>query len=280
MAEFNDLFEFDVNQAYFDRVEFNARTKYETEFPEEWERWKKRNTVTKPTSEWYEEIAALYEARAELFGSDPIVGDLMQQRRNILQPYKVGGRIKPQYLSQVEIDQLSEIEARLEEIFESKSKSRFGLSQEEKKLSRELSDKLKQISSLQLSDSYNDTFERKVKSLFEHKNSIIAAESKLAEARSKGDKKAIEEAEEDLIFEETQFSTQEDEFSKWFNMHHENKYQSIIDGYDIRNNRVPRNYNYEKLPASSVREKYMETVPHPKYKIKRLKESSKNPNFL
>jgi hypothetical protein len=280
MAEFNDLFEFDVNQAYFDRMEFNARTKYETEFPEEWEKWKKRNTVTRPTSEWYEELTALYEARADLFGSDPEISDLMQQRRNILSPYKIGGRIKPQYLSQIEIDQISEIDARIEDIIEAKSKSGGTLTADEKRASREISDAIKRIASLQLSESYNDAFEVKVKSLFEHKNSIISAETKLAEARTKGDKKAIDEAEEELIFEETQFGIQEAAFEKWYNMHHENKYQSILTGYDIRNNRVPKSYNYEKMPAPAVKEQYMETVPHPKYKIKRLKESSKNPDFL
>lgn len=280
MAEFNDLFEFDVNQAYYDRMEFNARTKYEAEFPEEWERWKKRNTVERPTSEWYEEMASLYEARAELFGTDPEIGDLMQRRRNILSPYKIAGRIKPQYLSQVEIDELSEIDARMEAIIESKTKAGGTLSAEEKRASREISQALKRLYTLQLSESYNDAFESKVKSLFEHKNSIIKAETNLAEARSKGDRKAIEEAEEALIFEETQFAIQEGIFEKWYNMHHENAYQSILTGYDIRNNRTPKNYNYERLPAPAVREQYMETVPHPKYKIKRLKESSKNPNFL
>ena len=280
MAEFNNLFEFDVNQAYFDRVEFNARTKYETEFPDEWEKWKKRNTVTRPTSEWYEEMASLYEARAELFGSDPEISDLMQKRRDILSPYKIGGRIKPQYLSQVEIDNISEIDARIEAIIEAKTKTGSTLSAEEKRASREITDAIKRLSTLQLSESYNDAFEAKIKSLFEHKNSIIAAETKLAEARTKGDKKAIEEAEEELIFEETQFGTQEAIFESWYNMHHENKYQSILTGYDIRNNRVPKSYNYEKLPAPAVKEQYMETVPHPKYKIKRLKESSKNPDFL
>lgn len=280
MAEFNNLFEFDVNQSYYDRMEFNARTKYETEFPEEWEKWKKRNTVTRPKSEWYEELAALYEARAELFGSDPEITDLMQQRRNILNPYKIGGRIKPQYLSQVEIDELSLLDAKIEDVISSKSKTAGRLSPEEKKRSSDITQSIKRIVALKLSDSYNEAFEVKVKSLYAHKNSIIEAENKLAVARTSGDKKAIEEAEEALIFEERQFGQQEVDFEKWYNMHHDNKYDSILTGYDIRNNRQPKNYNYEKMPAPAVEQEYMETVPHPKYKIKRLKETSKNPDFL
>jgi len=278
--EFNSLFEFDTNQAFFDRMQFNAKSRYESEHPELWEKWKKDNTVNRPTSEWYEELSALYEARAAIFGSDPQIADLMQKRRDILSPYKIGGRIKPQYLSQSEIDSLSEIDAEIESIIEQNSKSGGTLTADEKKASREITDAIKRISSLQLSESYNDTFESKVKSLYAHQRSIIDAENKLATARTAGDKKAIEDAEEALIFEETQYGMQEAEFETWYNMHHENKYQSILSGYDIRNNRVPKNFNFEKLPAATVKDQYMETVPHPKYKIKRLKESSKNPEFL
>ena len=280
LDEFNDLFEFDTNDAFFERMRFNAKTKYEQDHPAEWEKWKKLNEVVKPTSEWYEELSDLYEQRAELFGSDPEISDLMQQRRDILSPYKIGGRIKPQFMNQADIDALSEIDAQIESLMAAKTNSGTKLSAEEKKASREITDKINRISSLQLSDSYNDTFELKLKSLQASQQSIVEAENKLAIARTSGDKAAIEEAEKDVIFYEEQFQKAEVEFEAYYTMHHDNKYTSITTGYDIRNNRVPKNFNFEKLPALTVRDQYMETVPHPKYKIKRLKESAKNPDFL
>jgi hypothetical protein len=280
LDEFNDLFEFDTNDAFFQRMRFNAQTKYEQDHPAEWEKWKKTNEVSKPTSEWYEELSALYEARAEIFGSDPEIAELMQQRRDLLSPYKIGGRIKPQFLNQADIDALSDIDAKLETIIESKTNSGLKLTADEKKASREITDQINKISSLQLSESYNDTFELKLKSLLATQRSVLEAENSLAVARTTGDKKVIEEAEKDVIFYEEEFEKAEVQFEAWYNMHHDNKYVSINTGYDIRNNRVPKNYNFEKLPALTVRDKYMETVPHPKYKIKRLKESAKNQDFL
>jgi hypothetical protein len=280
LDEFNELFEFDTNDAFFERMRFNAQTKYEQDHPAEWEKWKKLNEVVKPTSEWYEELASLYEARAEIYGSDPEIADLMQQRRDILSPYKIGGRIKPQFMNQADIDALSEIDANIETVIERNSASGTRLTAEQKKASREITDQINKISSLQLSDSYNDTFELKLKSLFASQRSILEAENALAVARTSGDKKVIEEAEKDVIFYEEEFEKAEVQFESWYNMHHDNKYVSVTTGYDIMNNRVPKSYNFEKLPAIPVRDKYMETVPHPKYKIKRLKESAKNQDFL
>ena len=34
---------------------------------------------------------------------------------------------------------------------------------------------------------------------------------------------------------------------------------------------VPKSFNYQRLPAPSVASTYTESVPHPKYKIKKLK---------
>jgi hypothetical protein len=73
----------------------------------------------------------------------------------------------------------------------------------------------------------------------------------------------------------------EKEFEKYYNQFHEQAYESILDSEeDILKKMVAKSFNYQRLPAPSAAAEYTETVPHPKYKIKRLKESSYNPDFL
>jgi hypothetical protein len=61
-------------------------------------------------------------------------------------------------------------------------------------------------------------------------------------------------------------------FKNWYEKTHYNKYQSIRTGYDTKSNKVPKSFNFERLPSSTVADKYMETVPNPKYyKLKRLR---------
>jgi hypothetical protein len=280
IEEFNNLFEFDTNFAFYERRKANAIAKFQ-EHPELLKKWFEDNTVTKPTSEWYEELSALYESRAEIFGSDPAVGDLLQKRSEILRPHKVSGILQSRFITEEESEMIAEIEAQLESIFEGKTFDMSTLTEEQKAKSKIIKQEIDRIASLQLTKSYINVRDAKVKSLYNSKKLLVKSQLELEKAKIKKDAAEITEKTKSVIFYEGEFDKEEKEFEKWYNQFHEQKYESILDSEeDIFKKMVPKSFNYQRLPAPSVASTYTESVPNPKYKIKKLKESSYNPNFL
>ena len=280
MEEFNNLFEFDTNFAFYERRKANAIAKYQ-EHPELLKKWYADNTVTRPTSQWYDELSALYEARAEIFGSDPAVSDLIKQRSEILKPHKVAGILQSQFVTEEEADQIADIEAQLESIFEGKTLDMSKFTPEEIQRSKQIKEQINRIASLQLSKSYINSRDAKIKALNSSKKLLIKAQLDLEKAEASKDAAAIDNATKDVIFYEGQFDIEEKKFEKWYNQFHQQPYQSILDSEeDIYKRTIAKSFNYQRLPAPGVATEYTETVPHPKYKIKKLKESSYNPDFL
>ena len=280
MEEFNNLFEFDTNFAFYERRKANAIAKYQ-EHPELLKKWYADNTVTRPTSQWYDELSALYEARAEIFGSDPAVSDLIKQRSEILKPHKVAGILQSQFVTEEEADQIADIEAQLESIFEGKTLDMSKFTPEEIQRSKQIKEQINRIASLQLSKSYINSRDAKIKALNSSKKLLIKAQLDLEKAEASKDAAAIDNATKDVIFYEGQFDIEEKKFEKWYNQFHQQPYQSILDSEeDIYKRTIAKSFNYQRLPAPGVAAEYTETVPHPKYKIKKLKESSYNPAFL
>jgi hypothetical protein len=280
MEEFNNLFEFDTNFAFYERRKANAIAKFQ-EHPELLKKWYADNTVTRPTSEWYEELSALYEARAEIFGSDLAVSELIKQRSEILKPHKVAGILQSQFITEEESEKIAEIEAQLESIFEGSTFDMSTLTEEQKQKSKAIKEQITRISSLQLTKSYINSRDAKIKSLYNSKKLLVKAQIALEKARDTKDPAAIDDAVKEVIFYEGQFNNEETVFQRWYNQFHEQAYESILDSEeDIHKKMVAKSFNYQRLPAPSVAAEYTETVPHPKYKIKKLKESSYNPDFL
>ena len=333
MDEFNELFEFDTNFSYYERMRNNAISKYKDTHPEEWAKWQKTNEIVRPTKRpelpenlgqgdnvmyldqiftvinqrpegsvelmsretgevvvaqrkdleslsWYERLSILYEQRSQLLTGDPEVDELSKERAKILSQYKIGGRLQPKFMSEDDIKRLDEIEGMLEMIFETKKNSGEKLSKEQRQQLAQISAVINNLVDKKLSQGYTDVFESKRKVLYGAQSELIKAENDLAIAKTKGDSAAIKEAQTVLNKAETNFGKEEKDFRKWYDLHHNNKYVSILTGYDVRQNALPKSYNMERLPPATLHSQYMEIVPHPKYKIKKLKESAKNPDFL
>lgn len=278
MEEFNNLFEFDTNYAFYERREKNAIARFQ-EHPELLKKWYQDNTVTKPKPEWYEELSDLYEQRAALFGEDLAVTDLIKERSAILRPHKVAGILQSQHVSSEEIIELEAIDAQLESIFEGKAK--VDLSPDQLQQNALIKDQINRISAPQLTASYLRTRDGKIKSLYNAKKLLVAAEIALEKAETSKDAALIKIATDTVVFYSGQFSNEETIFERWYNDFHQFAYESILDSEeDIHKKMIAKSFNYQKLPAPSVAAQYNETVPHPKYKIKKLKESSYNPDFL
>lgn len=329
LDEFNDLFEYDVNEAYYKRMRNNAEDRYKVEFPDIWEKWKRENEVTRwtgrpalpeiiPTYEkvvyedqyyffieqrpggavelmsetgekvvvmrkdiqsmnWYEKRADLFNQRAQLYGENPSITALIEERNSILRPHR-DGYLRPQYLTEDEISRLDAIEAEIEDIIENTPKAKLeeGDWAEAKRIKVELNNLVRK----ELNPEYLRAFNDKTEKLFTAQRLMFEAEAALSQAEAAGDKKAIKEAAEKLAFHETHFGTYEKQYESWYNKHHMGKYRSILTGFNPETERMPKNYNFESVPADTIREDYAETHPHPKYKVKRLKESSYNPDFM
>jgi len=271
LDELDNLYEFDTNDNYFRVMEKNARVRF-SDSPEKLDKWYKDNTVTRPTADWYDQLNELYDQRSEIVSSDPTIKELIDRKKKIMGPYKNAGRFNPKYLTDEEISELDGIEAEIEDIIEGKKTEKSTLDKEDRKKVAEISAEIRKLVSFQLNPNYIEEFDTQYRLLQTAFNEMNNAQSNLAVARTKGVAEEIEEAENNVIFSVRRFGEVENSFRNWYEKTHYNKYQSIATGYDIKANKVPKSFNFERLPSSTVADKYMETVPNPKYyKLKRLR---------
>ena len=270
LEEFDNLYEFDTNENHYNVMKKNALVRF-SDSPEKLAKWFKDNTVTRPTSEWYETINELYDQRAEISQGDPAIKELIDAKKKIMAPYKNSGRFNPKFLTDEEISELDGIEAEIEDIIAGKKTEKSTLSKEELKRVAEISSEIRKLISDKLNPIYIEEFDTQYRLLKTAFNEMNNTQSKLAVARTKGVASEIEEAEDNVIAAVKRFGEVENTFKNWYEKNHYNKYQSIRTGYDI-NNKVPKSFNFERLPSATVADKYMETVPNPKYyKLKRLR---------
>ena len=229
---------------------------------------------------WYEELNLLYEERAAIVSNNPKVDELMKERRGIMSPYKVAGSFRPKNMSEADVTRLDEIEGELEDIFEA-SKASNTLSGAQIGALKNISQRIESLAKKEISKGYTEVFDNRLSVLKRSYKEMLDIENQLSILLTNaGDKEEIKKAEEALTKAESNFGKEEDEFRAWYNLHHIDKYKSITTGHDTRQFRQPKTYNYERVPTTSAQKKYMEKIPHPKYKIKKIKESAKNPDFL
>ena len=115
--------------------------------------------------------------------------------------------------------------------------------------------KLKEMSQNKLKPIYIEEFDTQYRLLKTAFNEMNNTQSNLAVARTKGVASEIEEAENNVIAAVKRFGEVENTFKNWYEKTHYNKYQSIRTGYDTKSNKVPKSFNFERLPASTVADK-------------------------
>lgn len=273
---FNDLYEYDTNDAYFKRLEANAKLQFADD-PVRLEKWYQEKTVSRPTEEWYSKLTELSEARAKYYEADPRIKDLLSEKSELLRPYKTGGRINPKYLTDEDIAEVERIDSEIDQIIEENrnSPNKVKLSFDEQNEINKINRELNSLKTKQLSPRYTQEFDERTRNLYSAYARMTEADNRLAEARTKGDKELIADAEERLQTSAKSFKNLEDEYKVWYEKNHTTKYVSITTGYNIRSFKKVRSFNFETLPHPNVAEQYMETVPNPKYfKIRRLRKEN------
>ena len=280
MDSLKDMYEFDIDQNYFERSEKMAISAF-ANHPELLEKWYKNNTVDKPTDEWYAELERLYNLRAEIFGSNPRMKELIDAKNRILRPHKIAGRIDSRFLNKDEVEMLDEIYTEMDAIVE--STPALELADSIKQASIQISNDIKAISEKRLSTRYEDAFNEKYKALTDRlvdvRTKEMILQKKLAEGAPTNE---VTDAEKEYNISLRNFNNLETEFASWFNNNHDGTYVSIASGnVDLRTNRKPKRFNLELVPTASAAIQYMQKgVPHPKYGVRVLKAEVNNPDFL
>jgi len=271
LEQLNDLYEYGLNDDAYLRAENDAKIRFSDD-PERLNVWYKTNSVTRPKSEWYEKTNELYEERAQIYGnSNDEIKDLADRKRKIMLPYKQNGRFNPKFLSFEEIQELDQIEARIEDIIEESSRLSKGqnkLDPADRKRAQEIRDELSRLVSGQINPLYQEEFDQRYRVLKKEFEMFIEADSKYSAINSGVSSLTEDEknqAKDEWISATMSFMRAERDFESWYNNNHLNKYQLLATGQDNVESRQPKSFNFEKLPNSSVAADYMETVPNPKY---------------
>jgi hypothetical protein len=271
LEKFDELYEFDTNENFFKVMEKNAQVRFSDD-RERLDKWYAENTVTRPTAEWYDQVNALYDERSQLLEGDPDIKLLIDRKKRIMAPYKNAGRFNPKYLTDEEIAELDGIEAEIDDIIEGKKTQKTTLTKEEKREIARITQEIRKLVSFEINPIYIKEFDTRYRILETAYNELAIAQSNLAVTRTKGVDADIAEAEDNVIFAVRRFGEVEASFQTWFEKNHYNKYESITVKKDLKAYKVPKSFNFERLPSATVADKYMETVPNPKYyKVKRLR---------
>ena len=275
LQELDELYEFDLNENAFKRAEAEARVRFADD-PERMKIWEQKNSVTRPNSAWYDEVSALYEERAELYGSDPQIQELMTQKRKIMAPYRINGRFNPKYLTDDEVLELNKIESYIENIIEENRKNSTGstLDEFQKQRANEITERLTKLVTPVLNPIYEEDFDQRYRVLTARYNELFVAEKALTtlDENPSSTQEELDNANSAFFQAVANLGTTEELFKMWYEKNHSDAYVSISVIQDHKNKRVPRSFNFEKLPSNSLSNQFMETVPNPKYyKIKRLR---------
>lgn len=269
----NDFYEYDVNVNYYTRQKYLAMTKYEGN-PEAMQKWLDENEITKPKMEWYEELSDLYEDLAAIYGKDQYVQDIMEKRRKILRKHKgPGGVLVTRFMSDADVEEYDDLSNFLEEYFA--SKERVLLSDLEIENAQIINAQISALKEEVVNPNYQKDFDMRYEKIVSTDEMIKNYESRIAAMESQGaSQEEIDKlrGEQDKL--EVQFARVEQEFKMWYNKNHTNTYKSYATGYKIKSFAQPKKFNMVTQPATAVADKYMETVPHPKYTKKRMKQDA------
>jgi len=282
ISKMNEYFDFDIDYLHFKRQEAQAISKYEGN-AEGLAEWYKDNQVTRPTGDkivngelvkgWYTVLGELYEELSFIYGEDLQLKDLLEQRSKLLRPHRVAGVLKPQYLSQDELDRYDEIQRAINEHIDSSPKTQ--LDDFSRETANEILSKINSIKEKRISDEYKKEFDTRTKHLRAKRKLVTDTETHLILLKNRNsDKEVIEKETKQLEKLTEAFYKTENEYKIWYNRNHIENYKSITTGYKLESfNEVnAKEFNFVVVPAKGVEEQYMETIPHPKYNKRTIKK--------
>jgi hypothetical protein len=273
---FNQLYKFVEDTNKYELAYQNAKIKYEIEDPEKWQKWLDKNTIVKPTDEWYTDLSALYDERNSVlsvyYADNPAISRLFEERKNLLAPHKVLGELKVKNLDENTILRLDEIEQEIAFIIETSSKTKIKMDPQDAQLLSEISVALDNMSTMSLVKDYTLQFKSKTKNLENKYFNYINASVKYQLEKDTAPLEKLAELESEYIMYENQFFTYEQEYKTWYENFHNISYKSIReDDHYFKDNKIPKSFNYQRTVSDSMKSEYMEEKPGARYRIKTLR---------
>jgi hypothetical protein len=273
---FNQLYKFVEDTNKYELAYQNAKIKYEIDDPEKWQKWLDRNTVVKPTDDWYKDLNTIYDERNAIlslyYGENPVLMDLFEERKNLLAPHKVLGELKIKNLDENTILRLDEIEVEINAITNSEGKPRIKMDPNDAQMLSDLSIALDKMSTVSLVKDYELQFKSKTRNLENKYSNYINASVAYQLERDSATPERLAELEADYLRYENQFYTYEAEFKNWYESFHSISYKSIREDENyFKDNKIPKGFNYQRTVSDEMKSVYMEEKPGGRYRIKTLR---------
>jgi hypothetical protein len=272
ISRLDEFYEYDIRYDYYQRQKSIALSKFQNN-PEELQRWMEENEITIAKKEWYEELSGLYEELSIYYGSDPVYKDMLDERNKILRKHKyVDGVLRPQYMSDEDVRKYDQIEKEIEEYKNSRKKTK--LDEDSVDAINDIFFKIERLKQKDKNKYYTQELDMRFEKLSNRLALVNEYDAQYASLIAKGvTGEELDNVKKLLTAYEVQFDKEESEYKKWYNKNHKNKYKSITKGYG-KSNADPKEFNYVTGPAEAVKEQYTETVPHPKYTKRRMKQDA------
>jgi hypothetical protein len=262
-------YSYEPNVFFFERIKSSKQIEYADD-PVAFKKWMELNTYKTPKQEYYDTLADLYDTLYNLLPNNEATQELREKQRTILRAYKRNGYVDTRFLSAEDIKLYEEIEQQLAEIREGSGSIMSGLSREEKDAVREIFDELNSMTATFVNPYYDRDYSSRIEAL-DQKLFIYNEAKRKSEAASGAEKAQLER---ETIQALENFYEEEKEFEAWYNMNHDNVYESKLLGKPL--NPAPKAFNFVRLPSDP---NMMEVKPSPKYSIRKLKEEAFNKKY-
>ena len=229
------FYDYEINYNYYNRLLNQKIVEYTNDNGViDWDavnKWKTENTIKRPSEEWHSQVSAIWDQIFAILGKqDPELTELQQKYRVIINQYKRQGIVDSRFFSQDDIQTIEEIETLMESIKSEKGK--YDLDIDDRTALSELYRQMDEIRMVVDNPFYRETFTNKYseveKSWFLYKQETDAKKKE---------------------FYLEQFLIKELEFTDWYNVNHQNKYQSKFQSKEPINP-IPKKFNTLSLPVN------------------------------
>jgi len=269
LEKMEKYYSYEPNTFFFERIKNSKMIEYADD-PVMFKKWMEMNTYKVPSDKYYETISDLYEQLYNILPKNPAMDELREKQRSILRSYKRNGFVDTRYLSAKDIKEYDDLNWQMQELKDGAGSVMRGLSSEDKEAVREIFDALNSMSASYINPYYDRDYTSRVEAL--DQKLFLYNEAKRKSEEASGEDKAQLERETLQALEN--FYEEEREFKTWYDLNHNNEYESKLTGGVL--NPDPKKFNYVTLPADTS---LLETRPSMKYSIRKLKDEAFNKDY-
>ena len=258
---YQQYYTYDINWDKFNYTKNKMIKKY-GEDSIETRTWLELNSDMIPTDEWYEMKNNLQDQINAFYGDNPILTDLYEKRRNLINKYKYKSKFSvtktfnATYMTDDDAELLDEIDTA---IAKEQSKDKPQQSPEDFKALQSLRNQLNNIRQTVNKPSFMRALDNKVKELLELYKKSETETDPILRAKYK-----------------EQFKIREDAFKVWYERNNDATYKlgTIVTRGSV--NAVPKSFNIVAVPTDPS---MMHLMPTSKYKTRYYKAEAYNPNY-